>query len=182
MRIQSNGNVGIGTTAPTQKFEVRNDINADVAIRIENRGAIANGTSNSLIFGGYRDTESIYDVAKISAIHKQGTAGNANHAGELAFYTQLASALTNPDPVVERMRISSTGNVGIGTTTPAASAILDITSTTKGVLFPRLTTPEINAIASPANGLTVYNTTLSVLCFYDGAASTWKKVSHSNMQ
>ena len=71
------------------------------------------------------------------------------------------------------------GNIGIGTASLAASAILDITSTTQGVLFPRLTTTQINAIASPANGLTVYNTTLAVLCFYDGTA--WKRVSHSAM-
>jgi hypothetical protein len=74
---------------------------------------------------------------------------------------------------------SGGGRVGIGTTTPAASAVLDITSTTQGVLFPRLTTTQIGNITSPANGLTVYNTTLSVLCFYDGTA--WKKIQHSNM-
>ncbi len=51
------------------------------------------------------------------------------------------------------------GNVGIGTTTPNASAILDITSTTKGFLIPRLTTSEMNAISNPANGLGVWNTT-----------------------
>lgn len=75
--------------------------------------------------------------------------------------------------------IFTAGNVGIGTTSPAASAILDITSTTKGVLFPRMTTDQINAISSPASGLTVYNTTLLVLCFYDGTG--WRKVSHSSM-
>jgi hypothetical protein len=74
---------------------------------------------------------------------------------------------------------TTSGNVGIGTTAPAASAILDITSTTQGVLFPRLTTDQINAIASPANGLTVYNTDLSTLCFYHSGA--WEKVSHSAM-
>jgi hypothetical protein len=42
-----------------------------------------------------------------------------------------------------------------------------------------MTTTQINAIGSPANGLIAYNTTLAVLCFYDG--SGWKKVSHSAM-
>jgi len=74
---------------------------------------------------------------------------------------------------------SGGGRVGIGTITPAASAVLDVTSTTQGVLFPRLTTTQINAIASPANGLTVYNTTLAVLCFYDGTG--WKRVVHVAM-
>ena len=72
-------------------------------------------------------------------------------------------------------------NVSIGTTSPNASSILDITSTTKGVLFPRMTTTEISAISSPADGLMVYNTTLKAICFYDAGAAVWKRVSHSNM-
>jgi len=47
--------------------------------------------------------------------------------------------------------------VGIGTTTPNNSSILDIESTDSGVLFPRLTTSERNIIANPATGLLIYN-------------------------
>ncbi|MDG1810564.1 MAG: FISUMP domain-containing protein [Polaribacter sp.] len=46
--------------------------------------------------------------------------------------------------------------VGIGTTNPDASAVLDITSTTKGLLLPRMTKAQIEAIANPAEGLLVY--------------------------
>jgi len=48
--------------------------------------------------------------------------------------------------------------IGLGTTTPDASAALDITSTDKGVLVPRLTTAQREMIASPAQGLLVYDT------------------------
>jgi uncharacterized protein (TIGR02145 family) len=48
--------------------------------------------------------------------------------------------------------------VGIGTTTPDPSAELDLSATDKGFLPPRLTTAERDAIASPAEGLTIYNT------------------------
>lgn len=47
---------------------------------------------------------------------------------------------------------------GIGTTTPDASAKLDITSTTKGLLAPRMTSTQRGVIASPASGLLVYQT------------------------
>lgn len=50
-----------------------------------------------------------------------------------------------------------------------ASAIFDFQGTTKGVLFPRLTTAQKNAIATPAAGLVVFDTTLTKLCCYDGA-------------
>jgi len=49
-------------------------------------------------------------------------------------------------------------NVGIGTASPAASAALEIASTTKGFLLPRMTAVQRTAIPSPAEGLLVYQT------------------------
>jgi len=54
--------------------------------------------------------------------------------------------------------ISMAQNVGIGTTTPNASALLDVSSTSKGFLPPRMTAAQRTAIFSPANGLLVYQT------------------------
>ena len=65
--------------------------------------------------------------------------------------------------------------VGIGTATPTASAQLDVTSTTKGFLPPRMTTSDRDAIVSPAAGLIIYNTTISGLQIYSG--STWYTAS-----
>lgn len=77
------------------------------------------------------------------------------------------------------MAVLNRGNVGIGTTLPHISTILDLVSTTAGLGLPRMTTTQINAIATPQAGLTVYNTTLSKLCYYNGTA--WKQVTDSNM-
>lgn len=49
--------------------------------------------------------------------------------------------------------------VGVGTTTPDSSSVLDIESTDKGVLLPRMTNAQKNSISNPANGLMVYDTT-----------------------
>ncbi|MFT3681647.1 MAG: hypothetical protein QM791_15355 [Ferruginibacter sp.] len=68
--------------------------------------------------------------------------------------------------------ISFSQNVGIGTNTPNASAQLDISSTTKGLLIPRMTSAQRTAIASPAGGLMVYETTSSSFWFYNGSAWT----------
>ena len=54
--------------------------------------------------------------------------------------------------------VTTNAQVGIGTSSPNSSAALEITSTTKGVLFPRMTLLERNNISSPAQGLTIYCT------------------------
>ena len=61
--------------------------------------------------------------------------------------------------------LSAQAQVGIGTNSPDASAQLDILSTTKGFLPPRMTTTQRNAIASPATGLGIFNTTNNSLEF-----------------
>jgi len=63
------------------------------------------------------------------------------------------------------------GWVGIGSGTQFASAILAVTSTTRGFLPPRMTTIQKNAIATPATGLMVYDTTLNLISVYNG--TTW---------
>lgn len=60
--------------------------------------------------------------------------------------------------------------VGINTSTPNASAALDIESTNKGILIPRMTTVQKIAIATPAEGLLVYDTTLK--CIAQNAGTT----------
>ena len=61
-------------------------------------------------------------------------------------------------------------NVGIGTTTPNASAALDITSATKGFLPPRMNTAARDLIPSPVAGLTIYNITSQALEFWNGTS------------
>ena len=53
---------------------------------------------------------------------------------------------------------TTSAQVGIGTTTPDASSALDITSTTGGLLVPRMTAAQRDAITSPAQGLIIFCT------------------------
>lgn len=64
--------------------------------------------------------------------------------------------------------------VGIGTATPAPSSALEVQSTVKGFLPPRMTTEQRNMIAAPALGLTIFNTSTNCLNFYVG--DKWKEV------
>ena len=86
------------------------------------------------------------------------------------FFTSLRSCLTSLLVVV--FSFYSYAQVGIGTATPSSSAALHVSSTSKGVLFPRLTTSQRNAISSPEFGLVVYNSTLDELQVYKKGAET----------
>ncbi|WP_249696417.1 hypothetical protein [Stappia sp. WLB 29] len=71
----------------------------------------------------------------------------------------------------EAMRVTATG-VGIGTSSPNAAAALDITSTARGFLPPRMTTAQRDAIGSPPNGLVLYNSSTNKLQVRAGGAWT----------
>jgi hypothetical protein len=92
--------------------------------------------------------------------------------------TEVISYFNSPDALdfgasLARVRFQSE-TVAINAT-PNASAALTIASTTKGFLPPRMTTTQKNAIATPATGLVLYDTTLNKLAVYTGSA--WETVT-----
>jgi len=66
------------------------------------------------------------------------------------------------------------GQVSIGTATLVATAALNVSSTTQGFLPPVMTTTQKNAIASPATGLVVFDSTLGKLCVF---STTWQTIT-----
>jgi len=97
-----------------------------------------------------------------------GTASYGGGTNYINFFTGGTLAAN------ERMRITSTGKVGIGTTSPGTATILDVQSTTAGVRFPNMTTTQKTAL-TPAAGTVVFDTTLAKLCLYTGAA--WQTIT-----
>jgi hypothetical protein len=75
----------------------------------------------------------------------------------------------------DRLVMTTAGAVGLGVSTPNVSALVDITSTTQGLLLPRMTTTQRDAIGTPAAGLLVYNTTTGKLNVRVAAA--WEAVT-----
>ena len=97
----------------------------------------------------------------------------------------LAALLLAAAPLAAQAQTTPTGSVGIGTTTPNASAALDISSTNKGLLLPRLTLAQRTALtnsptAPPVAGLVIYQSDNTPgLYAYDGAA--WVRLGADNL-
>lgn len=102
-------------------------------------------------------------------------AGNSNATLSNAVGTTNNVSLRIITNNIERVRITSGGRFGFGTASPVASALADFSSTTLGVLFPRMTTSQRNAIATPANGLLIYQTDGTPGFYYYNAG--WRPIS-----
>jgi hypothetical protein len=102
-----------------------------------------------------------------------------------------SSAIVNPWVLSGNDVYNVTGEVGIGTATPNASALLDLTSTNKGFLPPRVALTSVNAaspISSPATGLLIYNTASTGTYpnqvtpgYYYWNGTLWTRVGNSNI-
>jgi len=197
MRIDSSGNVGIGTTSPTLgKLVVSQASSGTATFALESQGSwnasIAANSSGNLIFNNNAATEraridssgnvGIGTSAPATRLHVAGTGSGPtlrleNQTASTGKTYEIISGDGGPlrfqDTTVgvERMRIASAGNVGIGTSSPNSVALLDVSSTTAGFLPPRMTTVQRALILTPPNGLMLYNTTTDKLQVY--AAGAW---------
>ena len=100
------------------------------------------------------------------------TAVSTNDGIERARITAGGNFIINNAATDSGERLQTTGTAVIKdiTTSSVASALLQLSSTTKGFLPPRMTTSEKLAITSPATGLQVYDTTLNLMSFYNGTS------------
>ena len=74
------------------------------------------------------------------------------------------------------MSVASYSQVGIGTTTPDSSSVLDISSTSGGLLLPRMNETQRDAISSPAIGLLIYLIDGSTQCLQVYNGTDWENI------
>jgi hypothetical protein len=103
-----------------------------------------------------------------------------NFASTWASIQQVgSSAIVNPWTLSGTNTYNTTGNVGIGTSSPSTSALLDLASTSKGILIPRMTASQKNAISSPTTGLLIFQTD-APSDFYHYNGSSWISLTEPN--
>lgn len=182
LRILPGGNVGIGTATPGQLLDVGGNATvgrvgigtttpgAGLHMRTDEKTSISNTTGIFLSGGAsgnsnieLRGTNGAAYLDFANDLTADYTARILSNSIGLGFYTALTG-----DPTL----FLKGGSVGVGTTAPDASAVLDLTSTSQGLLPPRLTEAQRDAIQGPAVGLTIYNTTTDKLNSWDGVRWT----------
>jgi hypothetical protein len=166
MRLDASGNLGLGV-APSAWFS-----NYKV-LQISSNGAIFTNTDFFAFGNNFRTDASGTDRYLANGFAQSYRQITSN--GQQQWFTAPSGTAGNSFTFTQAMTLDASGNLGLGTTSPSASAILDAQSTTKGVRMPNMTTTQKNAIASPAAGLMVFDTTLAKLCVYSGSA--WQTIT-----
>lgn len=128
-------------------------------------------TTIGVALGRGMETSGIYSVS-IGACPYGSTRLNTV-ANTFNWFTNNANPVVRLGETADQWNIG-TGSFGYGTMTPDASAVIDLTSTTKGILLPRMTTAERDAIAAPAESVMLYDTDLNRHHTYDG--TNWKPI------
>jgi hypothetical protein len=165
-RIHGNGNVTIGgTTSP----------NTDSAYKFT-----VSGTGNVMkirmrqgfTFQDINFTQNdVYNLISTGGVFQIGSTATIASFGAGTGGTTFIGC--NAQDVVTRVTIGNASWQPVN-----ASSMLDINSTTRGFLQPRLTTTQMNAISTPATGLSVFNTTDSAVYIRRGTSSGWQQVAN----
>lgn len=167
---RTNGRIGVGVDLPTTALDVTGIVRASGGFRI-GEATLQNGANaHQLNTSAHFSTSGLFAIGTTPLsnnylrIHLPDTA-----SARRAIYA-YSYALNQPDGI-PLFVVKGDGATGVGVAEPHTSAALDVVSTNRGFLPPRLTQAQRDAISTPAEGLIIYNTTTHEPQFWNG--SSW---------
>jgi len=179
----ANGSINFGAVALAQ-FKGKGSTSATTSLLVQNS---AGTTALTIKDDGNTSIGAAGISARLNFINTNGSgaayiAGSGN-GGVVEFNSSSGAGIRFSDGYGNtNMFVAGlpTPSVSMGKTTAAvASALLEMESTTKGFLPPRMTTTQRDAIVTPATGLKIYNTTLGTTDTYDGAS--WQRFGQQTL-
>jgi hypothetical protein len=170
--ITQNNRVGIGTATPSAKLDVAGDVATTGNITVTKSSASikvieTGGGDVRMTAGGATGYIGTYNNNSLQLVQNGSVALFVDTSRRVGIGT---TSPTTALQVVGRTKTSelhasngnaiytNQGSVAVGTSQVDSSAVLNIVSTTKGVLFPRMTETQRDAIEEPTTGLIVYQT------------------------
>jgi len=157
--FQSGSRIGVNILTPSASYHIK--------------GATTSSISSSLLITNFTNSSS-FEVKDNGDLFSYGSFSLGVGGSPTYKLQTTGSGISGSLNINNQLIVNASGSVGIGILTPASSAVLDVTSLSKGVLVPRMTTTQRNAISSPATGLMIYNTTTLTNDVYNG--TNWKSV------
>jgi len=163
-------------------LEIRNVFNTVTQSSFKLSGGIAD---LSVIKSGQLISELMWDsfngmTNPSAGIKVEYVVSNSTSHRYMQRSVDIAGNITGPKLLHNNRKVIIHEEVfGVPIDAQTGNAILDVKSSSKGILLPRLTTAQINAISSPEEGLTLYNTTLNTLCYYNG--TEWRQLTNTTM-
>lgn len=166
----TNHRVGIGTLTPVIQCHISAGMAVGANVTSSNATRTFNVCSSNAVVRILR-IHATYSAAFELMTRDTSDGANTSLWNIGSNYTDTLYFTDRIGSDVNRMVIQHTGNVGIGTDSPATSALLDLTSTDKTLLIPRLTTTQKTNLTA-VNGMIVYDSTLNKFQGYENSEWT----------
>ena len=151
------GRVGIGTANPLARLHILSSLFVTPTGSSEVQNAM---------FTRFANTSETFGAGNSSGGNKAWL-NEASHDSHGTHPNALRWNFWDGSNWINTLTMSGNGRVGIGTSQPAS--VFDINSTTSGILIPRMTSTQRDAISSPT-GMQIYNTTTNQLNFHNGTS------------
>ena len=155
--LAQTGNVGINTITPQGTLHVIRNAPSGGPI-LSNAAAVFEDNQNSFIH-----------LSHPNNLQSGILSGNQNTTIRSGIvFAADSSIFLRSGGNTTRMTVAKNGNIGINTTVPNSAALVDMSSTSRGLLIPRMSSAQRMAISTPVAGLMVYDLTAKTIFLYDG--------------